>query len=304
MIDIILPLHNPDNNVYKAIDSIIDQTYNEWSLYIVDDASNPSPLDNIKKKYSDYLHKISFSRFNQNKRAASCRNYAISTGTGKYITFIDQDDIWVKDKLEKQIAYFEKNNIDAVHGNVKFIDLNGDIILNNLWEKENQTRNSIDWVNISKVALLNKIYFRPNIRLISSMVSREVFETIGGFKEHYFGGEDEIFWLEVIKAGTVHHIEHTLFFRREHENNTVNVHKSKRLIGYYKALKYIRSHIEKLDKKLIKQKKAEIAYLIITNIIKSKNFQFSPQLIINSPSILYYSFYFFLNKKRLPRLNE
>jgi len=94
LVDVILPIYKPDEKVYEAIDSVLAQTYTNWHIYIIDDASKDDSLKKIQEKYADWSNKITYFKFEKNKRAAACRNYAIKQGNGKYIAFIDQDDRW------------------------------------------------------------------------------------------------------------------------------------------------------------------------------------------------------------------
>jgi hypothetical protein len=82
----------------------------------------------------------------------------------------------------------------------------------------------------------------PNIRIISSMISRNLFEKIGGFKDEYFGGEDEIYWFEVAYHGKVGYLDSILIQRRIHDTNTVTIYKADRLIGYVRAIKYLKNN--------------------------------------------------------------
>lgn len=241
-VDIILPLYNPSNLVFNSIDSVVSQTYTNWKLYIIDDASVDNIIPSLKRQYAQFNNKIEYFEFSNNKRAAACRNYAVRKGTGDFIAFIDQDDIWLPNKLKHQIEYIDKYEVDAVHGNIQMINDANEIILNEKWESENKTRREIDWLNISNLELAKKIFIRPNIRIISSMVKRTVFVKIGGFKEQFFGGEDELFWFEIAMKGKIGFINEILFLRREHENNTVKTFNKQRLKGYLKTLEYVKNN--------------------------------------------------------------
>ncbi|MEE9424366.1 MAG: glycosyltransferase [Methylococcales bacterium] len=241
-VDVILPIYKSEDIVYESIESVINQSYQYWHLYIVDDASNDNRLEEIKSKYADYGSKISYFQFEKNKRAAACRNYAIKNGNGKYIAFIDQDDLWKQDKLQLQVDYIENSKVDAVHGNIEFINTNSSIISKKRSKRENDTRRKVDWHNLSKVKLANQIFMVPNIRIISSMISRNLFEKIGGFKDEYFGGEDEIYWFEVAYHGKIGYLDSILIQRRIHDANTVTIYKADRLIGYARAIKYLKNN--------------------------------------------------------------
>lgn len=109
-VDVILPNYNKFNFLEEAIDSVLNQTFKNWKLYIIDDASTDESLS-IIKKFSNQSN-ISIIKLKKNMGPSFCRNYAIRISDSKYISFIDADDTWDKFKLEKQIYFMEKNNIN------------------------------------------------------------------------------------------------------------------------------------------------------------------------------------------------
>ena len=272
LVDIILPMYKADDVIYQSINSVISQTYRNWHLYIIDDASGDNRLDEIKTRYKDHKDKISYYQFRKNRRAAACRNYAIHHGHGDYLAFIDQDDVWLSHKLKTQVDYLEKTKFDVVHGDFLFIDYNGKFILEALSERQNEYRKKIDWTGLSHTQLANELFLSPNIRIISSMVRRSAFERIGGFKENYFGGEDELFWFELALHGKIGHLNTILFHRREHDNNTVKVHKVDRLMGYLKSTHYINRKYHQIVKDNYKHKERSIYHSLIRSLIREKNY--------------------------------
>ena len=107
-IDIILPNFNSSGYIKETIKSIIDQTFKNWKLIIVDDCSDKK-TKTILKKFSKNK-KIKIFWLKRNKGAGYCRNYAIKKSKSPYLAFIDSDDIWKKDKLETQLRFMENNN--------------------------------------------------------------------------------------------------------------------------------------------------------------------------------------------------
>ena len=107
-IDIILPNFNSSDSIKETIKSIIDQTFKNWKLIIVDDCSDKK-TKTILKKFSKNK-KIKIFWLKRNKGAGYCRNYAIKKSKSPYLAFIDSDDIWKKDKLETQLRFMENNN--------------------------------------------------------------------------------------------------------------------------------------------------------------------------------------------------
>jgi len=107
-IDIILPNFNSSEYIKETVKSIIDQTFKNWKLIIVDDCSDKK-TKSILKKFSKNK-KIKIFWLKKNKGAGYCRNYAIKKSKSPYLAFIDSDDLWKKDKLETQLRFMENNN--------------------------------------------------------------------------------------------------------------------------------------------------------------------------------------------------
>ena len=114
-IDIILPNYNSSGFLKQTLNSITMQTYKNWKLIIIDDCSD-NKTKNILKKYSkDKRIKIFWLK--KNNGAGFCRNYGIKNSKSPYVAFIDSDDVWKKNKLEKQIIFMKKNNYSFSYTN-------------------------------------------------------------------------------------------------------------------------------------------------------------------------------------------
>ena len=112
-VDIILPNYNKAEFLEEAINSVITQTYKNWHLYIIDDHSNDNSAKVIDKFFN--LENVTVIKLYKNKGPSFCRNYAMRISKSKYISFIDSDDSWLSDKLEKQIYFMEKHNLSFTY---------------------------------------------------------------------------------------------------------------------------------------------------------------------------------------------
>lgn len=111
LVSVIMPSYNCGKYIAQSIDSVIAQTVTDWEIQIVDDCSTDNTAE-VLKSYLEKESNIHYCRLSQNQGPAAARTEAIRRATGKYIAFLDSDDLWMPDKLEKQIAFMEKN--DAV----------------------------------------------------------------------------------------------------------------------------------------------------------------------------------------------
>ena len=108
LVSIIMPTYNCGKFIGNTIESVINQTYPNWELIISDDCSTDN-TEEIVKKYSNDK-RIRYIRFDKNKGAAIARNNSMNLASGEYMAFLDSDDLWVSDKLEKQLKFMQNNN--------------------------------------------------------------------------------------------------------------------------------------------------------------------------------------------------
>ncbi len=108
LVSIITPSYNSSRFIEECVGSVLSQTYDNWELLIVDDYSTDNSLQ-ILKKYND--KRIQLIELDKNVGAAESRNVAIRKAKGKYIAFLDSDDLWEPQKLEKQISFMETEDI-------------------------------------------------------------------------------------------------------------------------------------------------------------------------------------------------
>lgn len=124
MVSVIIPTYNRANVIKKAIDSVLNQTYENLELIIVDDCST----DNTREIVGDIDDpRIKYVCLSKNSGACAARNKGIDMAKGQYIAFQDSDDEWLPSKLEKQLSVFEEHNPDIVFCKLKRIQANGQI---------------------------------------------------------------------------------------------------------------------------------------------------------------------------------
>ena len=108
-VSIIIPTYNREKSISKSIKSVLNQTYNDLEVIVVDDGSTDN-TEKIIKGIKDT--RIKYIKLDKNKGACYARNVGIKKATGKYIAFNDSDDIFHKTKIEKQVMYLKKCNSD------------------------------------------------------------------------------------------------------------------------------------------------------------------------------------------------
>ncbi len=124
LVSIITPTFNSQDFLAQTIDSILDQSYKNWELILIDDASTDNTINLIK----DYISKhsnISLIQNNTNQGAGVSRNKGINAAKGDFIAFLDADDLWLPNKLEVQINLMVKNKLDVCFSSYDLIDESG-----------------------------------------------------------------------------------------------------------------------------------------------------------------------------------
>ena len=122
LVSIISPSYNCEKFIGKTIDSVLAQTYENWELIIVDDCSTDN-TDAVVAKYND--KRIKYLKNEKNSGAAVSRNKALREAKGRWIAFLDSDDLWLPKKLEKQIHFMESNGYHFSYTNYEEIDEDG-----------------------------------------------------------------------------------------------------------------------------------------------------------------------------------
>ena len=106
LVSIVTPTYNCGKYIGRTIDSVLAQTVEDWEMIIVDDCSTDNTKDVVEKYYDP---RIRYVPLEKNSGAAAARNAAMNLADGKYIAFLDSDDLWKKDKLARQLEFMEKN---------------------------------------------------------------------------------------------------------------------------------------------------------------------------------------------------
>ncbi len=123
LVSVIMPSYNTADYIADSIKSVISQTYQNWELIIVDDCSTDN-TDDIVSYFSD--NRIKYMKNKKNMGAAATRNRALREAKGEWIAFLDSDDLWLPNKLEKQINFMKSNGYVFSYHNYEKIDENNE----------------------------------------------------------------------------------------------------------------------------------------------------------------------------------
>lgn len=121
LVSIITPCYNNSSFISQMIESVMGQTYTHWELLITDDCSSDESCK-IIQSYVDSDARIKLLRLNVNSGAGVARNNSIKEASGRYIAFLDSDDMWLPNKLEEQLIFMNKNNYELVYSSYNVVD--------------------------------------------------------------------------------------------------------------------------------------------------------------------------------------
>lgn len=122
LVSIITPTYNCAKFIGATIESVLNQTYQNFEMIIVDDASKDN-TEEVVKSFKD--KRIKYIRLSKNSGPAVARNRAMEEARGKYMAFLDSDDLWKREKLEKQINFIKKNKYKIICSDYEQIDEEG-----------------------------------------------------------------------------------------------------------------------------------------------------------------------------------
>lgn len=124
LVSIITPSFNSENFIRETIESIINQSYSNWELLITDDNSTDKSVE-IISSFVKKDSRIKLYQLKNNSGAGVARNKSISEANGRYIAFCDSDDVWMAEKLKKQVAFLTESNLSFTYSGYLVINEEG-----------------------------------------------------------------------------------------------------------------------------------------------------------------------------------
>lgn len=185
LVSVIMPVYNGEKFIKYAIESMLNQTYENWELILINDASEDASMK-IAEKYKDL--RIRRYANSYNRGIAYTRNLGLSLCRGKYICLLDDDDVFQEDKLKAQVDYLEENpQIDMLGGRTAWINELGEMIspISNVYLINEE---------IKAFALLKNPFWNCEVMFRSSMIRKYRYF----YKDHMYGMEDYHFWVRYL----------------------------------------------------------------------------------------------------------
>lgn len=182
LVSIITPVYNAEKFIRETIESVQNQTYTNWEMLLINDCSTDSSAEIIKEKAAEDS-RIKYIELDKNSGAAITRNTGISKAQGRYIAFLDSDDIWKSDKLDKQLALIREKDIGFCFTSYRYVMQDG--VPTN---KVARAPEKIDYNGLLKNTIIG---------CSTVLIDREV---MGDFRmTNVRRGQDTATWLQLLK---------------------------------------------------------------------------------------------------------
>lgn len=191
-ISIIMPAFNAQDFLEESIESVMAQTYANWELIIIDDGSTDKTRK-IVEAFCEKDDRIQYI-FQANGKQGKARNTGITNAKGNYIAFLDADDIWLPDKLEKQVNLLIKSGSDLVFSDISIIDENGNVT---------KTSNGVSDEQFNGEKGIRSFLKSNKIPIVTVLARKEAIKKAGCFDEsnQIQYGEDYFLWLRMLLKG-------------------------------------------------------------------------------------------------------
>ena len=185
-VSVITASYNAGRFIEETIKSVLEQTYDNLELIIIDDCSTDN-TEEIVKKYMKIDLRVKFYKLEKNSGAAVVRNTALEKAKGRFIAFLDSDDVWDRDKLEKQINFMKKNNYGFSFTSYRLMSEKG-LLLN----KEVRVPSQIKYEELLKNTIIG---------CLTVIIDKDI---IGDFRMPLVrAGQDTATWLAILRKGNI-----------------------------------------------------------------------------------------------------
>jgi glycosyltransferase involved in cell wall biosynthesis len=201
LVSVVLPTYNMARFVPGALQSVLSQTYRHLEVHVVDDGSADDPRNAIAPLLSD--DRVHF-HWQPHAGQGRARNTGVRLARGDYVAFLDADDLWVPDKLERQLPLFDRPDVGVVYTDFQCIDVKGAQI-------------PTSRLRARTGRITNELLIENFVTGMTSLVRRECFESVGPFDELLPMGNDYDLFLRISTKFEFAYLDHVTYLYRHWE---------------------------------------------------------------------------------------
>lgn len=228
LVSIITPVYNSEKYIKETLENVKKQTYENWEMILVDDCSTDKS-EEIIREYERRDSRIKYFKLKENSGAAIARNYALQNANGRFIAYLDADDLWKKEKLEKQVKYMTENEYAFSCTDYEKID------------EEGNSLNKV--IKIPKVVNYNLFLRNTIIQTVGVMVDIKITGKDVLEMPNIRRRQDAATWCQLLKSGyNCYEVPENLSYYRV-VSNSLSSNKFKAVRGTW----YLYREIEKLS---------------------------------------------------------
>ena len=256
LISVVIPTYNRADLIPKAIQSVLDQTYQNWELIIVDNYSD----DGTKEVIDSFKDsRISMLLLPRTGSVAASRNFGVQHSKGEWIAFLDSDDWWFSEKL-KTVSEVTQNSSDLIYHDLQIVS----------GPDDPKSRRKTKSRKLKDPIFLDLLLNGNDIALSSVTVRKSIFLKVSGMNESptFFAIEDYDTWLRIAKiTNRFAHIPKALGAYQLHDGNIGKIN------NFQYLSKALKGYLDELDKKQLRHYQSLYIYQIARGNYNNKNFE-------------------------------
>jgi teichuronic acid biosynthesis glycosyltransferase TuaG len=267
LVSIIMPAYNAEKYIAESIRSVLDQTYQDWELIVVDDGSTDKTAQ-VVQSFSAQHARVKYI-FQQNKKLAGARNTGIKNSQGELVAFLDSDDLWVRGKLEAQVKAISETDSDTVFSDAFYFP--GDET-----SDESTLFSSFYGRAVGRFdgAAMIRLLLKGNvIPVLSVMTRKSTLDEVGRFDENpdFRGCEDYDLWFRLARHRAIFYGMDAVLARYRVHANAMSRNRAQMLAS---ELSVIEAHVPKNDpeRKLAQQRLKHVSRELMTALADDHRF--------------------------------
>lgn len=242
--------------VYRAISSVREQTYPNIEIIVVDDNFNGSSYSqDIREHIEKENLKVRYIKQNGNKGACVARNLGLWNANGYFVAYLDDDDEWLPEKIEKQVEAFKEENDDSIG----MVSCDGYKIDENYTPSRKRSYNIFGKSQVPRIITFKNLLKGDYVGTTSQpLIVTDVIRSVGGFNEKFPARQDYEMWLRIAQSKNILSIKELLFNHYIHKGEQISKNSFKAAKGYWYIYKEFYQEF---------QKYAEAKQICIQNIL-------------------------------------
>lgn len=259
MVTVVIPTHNREDLIGRAIESVQKQTYSDLEIIVVADGSTDE-TDKIVKGLQEKDDRIKYFSYSPSRGGNFARNYGINKAKGEYVAFLDDDDEWYIDKLEKQLEVMKRDEeIGLVYTGVNIIYVNEKVEYSSIPKEEGDLQKRIflkNWIGTTSTILAKK----------------EIINKAGAFDEKLPALQDYDLWIRICQHTKIGAVKEKLINYYNYRNSSQVSSSTEKYIDAFSIInKKYAKELDALSAEELKMKEKNEVLLLINKALRNNN---------------------------------